>query len=44
MFFSSFYSLNCKFEITGQVQDSEAKIDSYGSYSQSVYEYKENEQ
>ena len=44
MFFSSFYSLNCKFEITGEVQDSEAKIDSYGSYSQSVYEYKENEE
>ena len=44
MFFSSFYSLNCKFEITGLIQDTTAKIDTYGSYSQSVYTYKENEE
>lgn len=44
MFFSSFYSLNCKFEITGQIQDTPANIDTYGSYSQSVYTYKENEE
>ena len=44
MFFSSFYSLNCKFEITSQDLDMTPKIDSYGSYSQSVYTYKENEE
>ena len=42
MFFSSFYSLNCKFEITSQ--DITTNIDSYGSYSQSVYKYNDKEE